>query len=80
MVSASQNNPNGTAPSTSNGSIKDLLYLAYENAKSEYDAFQQASMDTNDQFNSAKSKLDKAQVQLSSYQAGLKAANAAAMA
>lgn len=59
--------------------IKDLLYEAYDNAIAQYNAFHEACMDTTKQLNSAKSKLDKAQVQLSSYQAGMAAAKAAAL-
>ncbi|WP_422360471.1 hypothetical protein [Reichenbachiella sp.] len=59
--------------------IRDLLYEAYNHAQDEYDTFHQACMDTTKQLNSAKSKLDKAQVRLSSYQSGMAAAQAAAL-
>ncbi|NQY07938.1 MAG: hypothetical protein HRT71_00275 [Flavobacteriales bacterium] len=68
-----------SASSTGNGSIKDLLNLAYGNTKIEYKILQSACTNTKKQLNSAKSKLDTAQVNLSSDQAGLAAANAAAM-
>ncbi len=63
-----------------NKCIKELLYEAYDNAQVEYDILHQASMDTTKQLNSAKFKLDKKQVQLTSYEAGLAAAKAAALA
>ena len=71
---------NSDTDKKSNKCIKELLYEAYDNAQVEYNILLQASIDTTKQLNSAKSKLDKEQVQLSSYEAGMAAAKAAALA
>ena len=71
---------NGGADKKLDKCIKELLYQAYTNAQGDYNILLQASIDTTKQLNSAKSKLDKEQVQLSSYEAGMAAAKAAALA
>lgn len=71
---------NGGADKKADKNIKDLLYQAYDNTQEEYDVLHQASIDTTKQLGSAKAKLDKEQVQLTSYEAGLTAAKAAALA
>ncbi|PCI96274.1 MAG: hypothetical protein COB15_10920 [Flavobacteriales bacterium] len=60
--------------------IKELLYEAYENALVEYEILHKASIDTTKQLSSAKAKLDKEEVQLTSYKSGMAAATAAALA
>ena len=60
--------------------IKELLYEAYENALVEYEILHKASIDTTKQLSSAKAKLDKEQVKLTSYKSGMAAATAAALA
>lgn len=61
-------------------SIQGLLHSAYQGAKESYKEMHTACNDLTGQLNSAQSKLDKAQVSLSSLKAGLAAANAAALA
>lgn len=61
-------------------SIQGLLRKAYDGAKLSYKEMHTACNDLTGQLNSAQSKLDKAQVKLSSLKSGLAAANAAALA
>lgn len=61
-------------------SIKRLLYEAYDISSNIYENTLNASKDTTKQLNLAKIKLSKVEVKLSSLQAGLAAANAAALA
>lgn len=60
--------------------LKDLIYKAYDDAKESYEEALTASIDTTLQLNETSAKLDRAQVKLTSLEAGLAAANAAALA
>ena len=60
--------------------IKELLDTAYIQASERYEQALVAYNDTVNQVNEAKSLMDKAQIKLSSLEAGLAAANAAALA
>jgi hypothetical protein len=60
--------------------LKDLLYKAYEIADTKYDEAYQANKEATRQLNIALTELNQAQVKLRSLQAGLAAANAAALA
>lgn len=76
--------PNDGSASTTtdmdNNSIKDYLYEAYTITSAMYEEVLAATNDTSNQLNSAKASLSKAQVKLASLEAGLAAANAAALA
>ncbi|WP_298507600.1 hypothetical protein [uncultured Kordia sp.] len=61
-------------------SLKYYLYTAYNITSNMYEEVLTASNDTTNQLNDAKASLSKAQVKLNSLQAGLAAANAAALA
>jgi hypothetical protein len=70
------NKPSNVKPN----SLESTLNTAYQNAKNNYQRIEKALIVTTNQLNDAKSSLDKAQVKLKSLQAGLAAANAAALA
>lgn len=61
-------------------SLESALHQSYTNAKATYQRIEKALIVTTNQLNDAQSSLDKAQVKLKSLQAGLAAANAAALA
>jgi SMC interacting uncharacterized protein involved in chromosome segregation len=65
---------------TEETSLRYYLYRAYDITSSMYEEVLAASNDNTDQLNDAKATLSKAQINLSSLQAGLAAANAAALA
>ena len=67
-------------PAAKNKSIKSLLDQAYKTATSEYDKSLNAFQDASEQLETAQANLDKATVKLASLNAGLAAANAAALA
>jgi hypothetical protein len=70
----------GAAASSNTGSLKSLLYTAYDNAVTNYKRLQKALGVVTDQLNDATADLARAQVKLQSLQLGLAAANAAALA
>ncbi|MCH2193464.1 hypothetical protein [Kordia sp.] len=65
---------------TDKTSLKYYLYTAYNITSNMYEKVLAASDDTTNQLNDAKASLSKAQIKLSSLQAGLAAVNAAALA
>ena len=69
-----------TTTDMENNSIKAYLYEAYTIASTMYEEVLAATNDTSNQLNNSKASLNKAQVKLASLQAGLAAANAAALA
>ncbi|QHS56456.1 hypothetical protein GWR56_13245 [Mucilaginibacter sp. 14171R-50] len=71
---------NGADSKDTSKSITTLLDEAYENAKKAYDQSLKASNATNQQLSEATANLVQAQIKLRSYQLGLAAANAAALA
>lgn len=70
----------GQPSSNQKGSLFYLLHMAYKNAKHKYDEAHEANILTTKQLNEAQSGLEKAETKLKSLQAGLAAANAAALA
>jgi hypothetical protein len=74
------NTPAIVTGKTMQKSLYAQLYLAYEYAKQHYDSVQNALKITTRQLNQAQMVLNRAQVKLTSLQAGYSAANAAAMA
>ncbi|MEM6684609.1 MAG: hypothetical protein AAF617_02345 [Bacteroidota bacterium] len=65
---------------TENTSLQHYLYQAYDITSNMYDEVLKASDDNTAQLNDAKASLQTAEIKLSSLQAGLAAANAAALA
>jgi len=61
-------------------SLRDLIYQAYDNAKTSYEQAMAAYTIVTVQVNNAQAQLDKANIKLQSLQLGLTAGNAAALA
>jgi hypothetical protein len=71
---------NNTVPFKTPNSLESQLHKAYSTAKATYTRMEKALVLTTNQLNDAQTSLNKAQVKLKSLQAGLAAANAAALA
>ncbi len=70
-----------SATSFSNeANLTSLIYLAYDNSVVKYNSTLRASKKASDQLNESETRLSKATIKLNSLEAGLAAANAAALA